>query len=300
MTIKGPLLAGALISGAVTLGRTELQIPSTGFGADATMADLKHAREPGASLETRRRAGQLDKKTGANARAGGFALNLRIAAPKQVFIRGRGLDAELGGGLTLRGTTNAIIPSGAFNLIRGRLDILGRRLDLTEALLQLQGALVPYIRIVASVDSEGITASVLIEGNANNPVVTFTATPDLPQEEVIARLLFDRGLDTLTAFQAIQLASAVATLAGKGGDGIVGSIRKKAGLDNLDVTTDATGATAVTLGKYLTEKVYTEVEVQQGNTSISLNLDVAPHVTLKTQVDSAGQTGFGIFLQKDY
>ena len=300
VTIKGPLLAGALISGSLTLGRTELQIPSTGFGADATMTDLQHQREPGDSLETRRRAGQLDEKVGTRGAANGFALNLRIAAPNQVFIRGRGLDAELGGALTLRGTTNAIIPAGAFNLIRGRLDILGRRLALSEALLQLQGALVPYVRILASVESEGITASVLIQGDATNPVVTFTSSPELPQEEVIARLLFDRGLDTLTAFQAIQLASAVATLAGKGGDGIVGSIRKKAGLDNLDVTTDATGAAAVTLGKYLTEKVYTEVEVKQGNSTISLNLDVAPHVTLKTHLDSDGQTGLGIFLQRDY
>ncbi|MBC7477841.1 MAG: hypothetical protein H7317_07065, partial [Pseudorhodobacter sp.] len=52
--------------------------------------------------------------------------------------------------------------------------------------------------------------------------------------------------------------------------------------------------------KYLTEKVYTEVEVKQGNSSISLNLDVAPHVTVKTHLDSDGQTGLGIFLQRDY
>ena len=56
----------------------------------------------------------------------------------------------------------------------------------------------------------------------------------------------------------------------------------------------------MTLGKYLTEKVYTEVEVQQDNTSISLNLDLAPHITLKTAVGSDGQTGIGIFLQRDY
>jgi len=225
---------------------------------------------------------------------------LRISAPNQVFIRGRGLDAELGGSLTLRGTTMAIVPAGAFNLIRGRLDILGRRLDLSEALLQLQGALVPFIRIVASVESDGVTSSVLIEGDATNPVVSFTSSPALPDEEVIARLLFDRGLDTLTAFQAIQLASAVAALAGRGGEGVVGNIRKQFGLDNLDLTTDANGGAAVTLGKYLTEKVYTEVEVQQDNTSISLNLDVAPHITLKAQAGSDGQTGIGIFLQRDY
>jgi translocation and assembly module TamB len=226
-------------------------------------------------------------------------LNLRISAPNQVFIRGRGLDAELGGGLILRGTTDAIIPSGAFNLIRGRLDILGRRLELSEALLQLQGALVPFVRIIASVESDGITASVLIEGAANDPQVSFTSNPQLPQEEVL--LLFDRGLENLTAFQAIQLAGAVATLAGTGGVGVIENIRKRSGLDNLDITANGSGETSVTVGKYLSDNAYTEATVDQGGkSSVSINLDLAPHITLKGHVDSDGQTGIGVFLQRDY
>jgi len=40
--------------------------------------------------------------------------------------------------------------------------------------------------------------------------------------------------------------------------------------------------------------------VKQGKSAISLNLDVAPHITLKGKVGSDGQTGIGIFLQRDY
>jgi translocation and assembly module TamB len=69
----------------------------------------------------------------------------------------------------------------------------------------------------------------------------------------------------------------------------------------LDVTADGTGDAKVTAGKYLSEKTYTEVTVDQGGkSSISLNLDVAPHITVKGRVDSDGQTGIGIFLQRDY
>ena len=301
LTFRGGATGGALIAGNINLDRTELRIPSTGFSGDSTLEDLRHINEPADSRATRERAGLINTGGGSRSAGAGFGLNLRISAPNQVFIRGRGLDAELGGSLILSGTTSAIVPSGAFNLIRGRLDILGRRLDLSQALLQMQGALVPYIHIVASVQSEGITASVVIDGQADDPKVTFSSVPDLPQEEVLARLLFDRGLETLTAFQAIQLASAVATLAGKGGEGVIGNLRKKAGLDNLDVATDSTGAATVTVGKYLSEKVYTEAQVgQAGESSISLNLDVAPHITLKGHVDSDGQTGIGIFLQRDY
>ncbi len=301
LTMRGPALGAATIAGNLAMGRTELRIPSSGFAGDGGLPGLRHIHESADSMATRGRAGQLGPAVTAGTRATGYTLNLRINAPNQVFIRGRGLDAELGGALTLQGSTAAIVPSGAFNLIRGRLDILGRRLQVSEALLQLQGALVPFLRIVASAESDGITASVLIEGKATDPLVSFTSDPDLPQEEVLARLLFDRGLETLTAFQAVQLAGAVATLAGRAGVGVVDNLRRRAGLDNLDLTADGMGSAELTFGKYLAENAYTEVTLDQGGkSSISINLDLAPHVTVKGQLDSDGQTGIGLFLQRNY
>jgi translocation and assembly module TamB len=142
---------------------------------------------------------------------------------------------------------------------------------------------------------------VLIEGEATDPTVTFTSSPDLPQEQVLAHLLFDRGLDKISAFQAAQLASAVASLAGRGGDGVMGALRRKTLLDNLDVQADGTGSTTVTAGKYLGDKAYSEVTMGQGGTSsISLNYDLGNHITAKTHTDSEGTTGLGIFLTRDY
>ena len=239
---------------------------------------------------------------GQAARAGaGYGLDVTLSAPNQVFMRGRGLDAELGGTLVLRGTTAKITPSGAFNLLRGRLDILGRRLVLSEAQVQLQGALVPYVHIVAAIESGGIASSVVIDGEATNPAVTFTSLPDMPQEQVLAHLLFDRSLDKISAFQAAQLGVAVATLAGRGGDGVMGAIRRKTLLDNLDVQADGTGNATVTAGKYLGDKAYSEVTMgQSGKSSISLNYDLGRHITAKTHADSEGTTGLGLFLMRDY
>lgn len=300
VTFRGPAMGGASIAGAIALGRTELRIPSTGFGAEGDLPGLRHRNEPAAVKATRARAGVGGA---AASRAGGpaYGLALRISAPNQVFVRGRGLDAELGGSLILGGTTANIAPSGALNLLRGRLDILGRRLVLSEAQLQMQGALLPYVHIVASVESDGVTSSVVIDGEATNPTVTFSSSPDLPQEEVLARLLFNRGLENISAFQAAQLAGAVATLAGKGGEGVMGAIRSKGGLDNLDVQADANGKTSVTAGKYFGDKTYSEVTVDQsGKSAISLNYDVTRHITLKLHVDSENNTGAGVFLKGDY
>lgn len=300
VTFRGPALGGATIAGSLALGKTELQIPSTGLSGGGDLPGLKHIHDTTAVKATRARAG-VGVSVGKGRARLGYALDLLISAPNQVFIRGRGLDAELGGKLILRGSTENIVPSGALNLIRGRLDILGRRLVLSEAQIQMQGALVPYIHVLAAVESDGITSSILIEGNVTEPKVTFSSSPDLPQEEVVARLLFNRGLDAMSAFQAVQLASAVATLAGSGGEGVIGSLRQKTGLDNLDLQSDGIGNTSVTAGKYLSDKTYSEVTVDQaGKSSISLNYDVAPHITVKGHVDSDSKTGVGIFLQRDY
>ncbi len=304
ITVQGPLTGGAVIGGRVALIETEIRVPSGGFAASGDLPGLAHVNEPGDVRRTRDFAGLLGDGGAGGAGGGGgraFGVNLEISAPNRVFIRGRGLDAELGGALRLQGTTANLIPSGAFELIRGRLDILGKRLTLSEATLRLEGNFVPFVRILASNESDGITSSVLIEGSVDAPDVSFVSNPELPEEEVLSRLLFGRGLDTLSAFQAIQLAGAVQTLAGRGGEGLVAKLRKGFGLDDLDVSTAADGTTSLTAGKYISQNTYTEVEVdQQGRSAISLNLDVTDNLTLRGQVDSEGETGIGIFLEKDY
>lgn len=199
------------------------------------------------------------------------------------------------------GSTAAVVPSGAFNLIRGRLDILGKRLDLSEALMQMEGELVPYLRIVAQTQTDDATVGVTIEGPATDPKVSFTSFPDMPEEEVLAQLLFGQNLQNLSALQALQLANAVATLAGRGGSGVVDRLRKGFGLDNLDVKTTAAGGAELTAGKYLTRNIYSEVTVDQsGKSQINLNLDVTKSITLRGRASSDGTTGVGVYLEKDY
>lgn len=303
LALRGPLLGGALLSGALQLSETEVRVPASGFSSAAALLDIDHAREPALVRETRRKAGLLgdanDRGTRGQARP--IGLDITISAPSQVFIRGRGIDAELGGELRLLGTTDDVRPAGGFQLIRGRLDILGRRLVLSRADLSLEGSLIPQISVAASTDSGGITSTVTVEGPANDPVVSFSSSPELPQEEVLAQLLFGRGLDKISALQAAQLANAVAVLAGRSGVGLVGNLRRNFGLDDLDVTTSEDGSAALKAGKYISENIYTEVEIDQdGKSQINLNLDLREGVTVKGRVGADGETGIGVFLEKDY
>ncbi len=281
---------------------------TNGMATAADIAAVRHEHESAAVRATRARAGVNGHGGGEGAGrtdgAGGlpdWALDLTIDAPRRVFIRGRGLDAELGGAIRVAGTLRQPVPAGGLELVRGRLDILGKRLTLTEAGLRLEGDFVPWLAIAAANTTEGVTSIVRIDGRADRPEVTFTSEPEMAQEEVLAWLLFGHGLDRISPFQAAQLAGAVATLAGRGGEGIVGKLRRGFGLDDLDISADDNGAASVSAGKYISERVYTEVGVaQDGSTRINLNYDVRPGVTVKGRVDSTGSSGIGIYLERDY
>lgn len=302
LTISGPLTGGARIAGAVSLDNTELRIPSSGLSGVAAIPDITHLAEPAAVRQTRLRAGLIKAKADSGAAPSApIGLDITVSAPRQIFVRGRGLDAELGGSLRLTGTSAAIVPIGQFNLIRGRLDVLGKRFTLTEGQVAMQGALVPWILFSATTEQDDVAITLSIEGDATEPALHITSSPELPEEEVLARLLFNKGLSNLSALQAAQLASAVATLAGKGGEGIVSRLRQGFGLDDLDVGTDANGNATVRAGKYLSENLYSDVAVDSaGKAEINLNLDISSHLTARGSVGSTGESSLGLFFEKDY
>ncbi|WP_114967039.1 translocation/assembly module TamB domain-containing protein [Alkalilacustris brevis] len=303
LAITGGLLRSqGRIAGDLFLDGTEVRIPSSGLGAGEYIPNLIHVNESAASLATRRAARVIANGRRADGREpNAFTLDVALSSPNRVFVRGRGLDAELGGTLRLTGTTLDVVPSGEFTLLRGRLDILGRRFTLSDGVARLQGRFVPFIRLTATTTTDGITASIVFAGEADAMQISFISSPELPEEEIVARLLFGRELSRLSPFQAAQLASAVATLAGRGGEGLVGNLRESFGLDDLDISTGDDGTAALRVGRYLTENVYTDVTVDaEGRSEVSLNLDLSPSVSVRGRTDSEGRSGVGVFFERDY
>ena len=231
----------------------------------------------------------------------GIGLNVRISAPNQIFVRGRGLDVEIGGQMTVQGTSTDIQPVGQFDLRRGRILILGQRIDFDEGSLQLVGNLDPLIHFVAETRSQDVTAIVTVEGRVSAPEITFSSEPPLPQDEVLARVLFNRATADLSAFQLAQLAAAAAELAGGGGPGIMSQIRGATGLDDLDIITTEEGATAVRAGRYIERERLSRRAVRHpGREPAAVNLEVNRNVTARASVGSDGNTTFGVFFERDY
>ncbi|ETX14020.1 hypothetical protein OCH239_05775 [Roseivivax halodurans JCM 10272] len=309
LSLTGPLASTATLAGNIDLGRTEIRVPSGGASASRLTFGIEHVNPSAPVLRTQEKAGLLggnEEAEAENAGGGGggglnYGLDITIRAPSQIFIRGRGLDAELGGELTIGGTIQNVVPAGQFELIRGRLDILGQRINLTEATVVLQGDFNPYITVRAETQRDDNTIAVIIEGPVSEPEVTFRSSPDRPQEEVLALLLFGRDLSEISGLQALRIANAINTLAGRSGTSLVDRLRQSTGLDDIDVQTTADGQTEVRLGRYINERTYTDVTVNsEGDTEVNLNLTVTPSITARGTVGTDGNTGVGVYYERDY
>lgn len=298
--LRGPLTGGAAISGQMTLGETDIRVPSTGFSTFGAVPNITHIGATRPVMRTRERAGLTQSGASATT-SSAYPLDIQINAPNRIFIRGRGIDAEMGGQLRLTGTTADMISTGQFELIRGRIDVLTKRFDLTEGRVALQGRFEPILRLVAETPTAVGSARIIVDGPADDPEVTFEATPDAPEDQVLAQIFFGRDITQLSAFQALQLAEAVANLAGQGGEGTLSRLRGAFSLDDLDVTSDEEGNTAVRAGKYISDNVYTDVTVGGADgPEVSLNIDLTPNITARGTVGADANTGIGIFIEKDY
>ena len=297
--VDGPLTGGAQIAGQIDFGETEINISNaSGAVGAAPIPEIRHVGEPASSRRTRASAGLIKTSSGSSGPA--YGLDVTLNAPARIFARGRGLNAELGGNIVVRGDSKNVVPIGQISLIRGVFDILGRRLDLDEGSITMQGSLEPFLFFLASTSTSDGEATLTVAGPASAPRIEVSSVPERPSEEALALLLFGNQFDDLTPFQIAQLGAQVAALAGRGG-GFLGSVREGLGVDNVDLTADEDGQAELGIGTYLSEDVYTDVTVNaEGESELNLNLDLTDSLTAKGSVDNEGNTGIGLFFQRDY
>ncbi len=303
ITINGPLMRDPLISGRIDVDRAEISVPEN-LGGGAAYVPVRHKNTPKnvqvtldrAKVETRR-----SRVPTPTARPTVPRLDVLINAPNQIFVRGRGLDTELGGRLRLTGPVTDIKPVGSFDMIRGRIGILGQRITFDEGHVTLVGDLNPQLNFVARSEGNEITAIVTVTGTVDNLDIKFSSTPELPQDEVLAQLIFKRSIGELSAFQIAQLAAAAAELAGGSNNSLMNKLRAGTGLDDLDVVTDDKGQTAVRAGRYIRDNIYLGVEAGSGgSTKGTVNLDITRNLKAKGSLGAEGDSSGGIFYEKDY
>jgi translocation and assembly module TamB len=301
LDLTGPLARTPRISGRIDLTRLDVAVPDRLPTTLRPIEKTRHIAPP--PQVARRLAAQRSARAAAGGRQAMFVatLDLAITAPNRIFIRGRGLDAVLGGSLRLTGTTSDPVAIGAFDLARGKLAILGQRLDFSRGRLAFAGSLIPDLDFLASTQAGEVTANVAVTGPANEPAFAFSSQPDLPQDEVLSRILFARASGGLSPFQALQLAQVASQFSGGGGDDSFERLRKSLGVDSLDIQAGP-GGPSVGISRAISDRV--SIGVKAGatpdQTGLSVDVDVTRRLRVQSEVGSNGGTSVGVGAEWEY
>jgi len=189
----------------------------------------------------------------------------------------------------------------------GTLSLAGQDLEFTTGKVSFDGASVrnrldPTLDFVAQTSSGGTTATLTVGGYVSAPRITLTSSPQLPQDEILAHLLFQQSVKQLTPLQLAQIAQIIAELGGGAGFNPLGAIRKHLGLDRLAVGSTTGGAsgsetqTTVEAGKYVARNVYVGAKQNlSGGTQARVEFDITRNLkaqaTLSTTTNATVTKG---------
>ncbi len=223
--------------------------------------------------------------------------------PGGIFIKGRGLNLEMSLDAKVGGTSEAPVLTGVARVVRGDYDFAAKRFQLDDRSAVFLGSTPETIRLdlTATRDDPTLTAVINIKGTAAAPLLTLSSTPTLPQDEVLSQVLFGASASQLSGFQAAQLASAVAGMAGNGGFDVIGGLRNFAHLDRLAIDSSAATGFTVAGGKYINDKVYIELS-NSARTGQGAQVEwrVRKHLSIVSRITDEGDHALSIRWRKDY
>ncbi len=301
LAFKGPL-AGVVaprLSGEVTILRADIAIPST-LPSGVDPVSINHRNAPQAV--ERQVAALRQDEGGASSSGPGVALDVKVSAPGRIFVRGRGLDAELGGALNVTGNTSNLIAIGQFSMRKGLFDILGKRLTFSKGVISFSGSMMPRLDFAATTSTSAGTITISVTGPAEDPEIKLSSSPELPQDEILAQLLFNNSMANLSPTQIAQLATAVATLTGGDDNGPLSQLRRSLGLDSIDIVNDGDSGPSLSAGKYINDNIYLGVQQgASGNSSrVTVDIDVTKNLKLRGEVGADGESKAGVFFEREY
>ena len=297
-TVTGPLKIksngqGGTISGKVLINESRFTLGNAETSEQLPDLAVREINRPADDRVVRQGGGEWR-----------FAIDAR--APDEIVVTGLGLDSEWRGDLQVGGLVNAPAIQGTAELIRGDYEFAGREFRLSRGFIRFRGESPPdpALDIVALADTGDVDATINVTGTGQKPEIRFTSNPALPEEELLARLLFGSSVTNLSAPEAVQLASAVAGLRSGGGLDPINAVRRAAGLDRLRILpADAeTGqGTSLAAGKYLTRQTYVELITDgRGYSATRVEFQITRWLSILSSISTIGRQSVNARVSKDY
>lgn len=185
-------------------------------------------------------------------------LDLALVMGDAVKIDGFGLSGTLGGSLRVHESAGRDMRGTGALEVAGRYRAYGQNLQITRGRLVWSNTAIgdPLLDLRAERFVGDVTAGIRVEGRASAPRATVYSNPAKSESEALAYLTLGRPLSSLTGAEAGQLGAAKSALNAATGL-LAAELGARIGLDDAGVTESrALGADVLTVGKYLSPKLY--------------------------------------------
>ena len=227
-------------------------------------------------------------------------LDYRVQADNGLYVSSPAFTSEWGVDLHVSGPEAKPSLVGSATLLGGSAFVFNRRFNLAAGTVTFDGAADDArVNLTAVHTRTSFRATARVEGSVHAPTVTLSSDPALPEDEIIARLLFDQSVSELGAFEAAQLA---AQLSGQNLLDVVGQLRDLAGIDRLDISTGENGELAVVGGRRFGDNVYVEIG-SAGAAAINealIEWSLTPDLSVLSRVSADTDASVAIRWRRDY
>lgn len=241
---------------------------------------------------------------------------VNVNAPRNLWVRGSDVNVELGLSEDFRIEYSDVARmNGEVRVLRGRVDVLGRRFDIqADSQVRFTGPpAVPYINVTAEHRNESaqVTVYVTIRGQGRDLTLKPTSDPPLPESEIYTllatgRRTLERGSGasmTASAQAASVVGSLVANEARK-------ALAEKLPLDVLSIEAGESGLAGAKLevGTYVTDKIYVGytgrvgANLQQGENANAVRFEyqLGTRWSLEGQYGDARSGGLDLIWSNEY
>jgi len=238
-----------------------------------------------------------------------LAADLNVVVPKNTWMKGQGLNAEIGGSLTIKKEPfKSFVLLGSLNTIRGYYNFQGKLFTFTKGTVDFLGLEEPdpNLDIEATARISNVDIIIRIGGTARNIKLSLDSNPQMEQTDIVSYIMFGKPADSLNDQDSVNVERAALNLTGQ----IAASQLKSIFGDDffLDMLTYESGngegsKGAVTVGKYITPDVF--VKYRQGiggdqPSEVEASYEVNKNISIQTNMGNEKTTGIDVFWKMDF
>ena len=207
-----------------------------------------------------------------------------------VRVDSYGLKASLGGEVLVTTEPGDVARgNGSINVIEGEYKAFGVYVKITRGVLSYRNTPLnqPTLDLVAEreIKDADIRVAINVRGPLDNPFVTLSSTPAMPNAEALSYLLTGRSLNTLQSSEVTSINRAAESLAISGGGLLLGGLGTRLGLDEVSVESTGNDDTQVVLGKALSPKLFVSygISIAEAINTVKLRYSLNPRWSLKAE-----------------